>query len=94
MPGQQVDHNGIKVQLLGQIELATERGNPSDFLALSAPPCEGSVVRLTREPLRVMFHAAWERGAVSGSTHWSAAFLHAPAACPGCAAVRLQRQRV
>ena len=42
VPGQKVDHNGIKVQLLGQIELASERGHPSDFLALSAPsspPC-------------------------------------------------------
>lgn len=37
VPGQKVDHNGVKVQLLGQVELASERGNPSDFLALSAP---------------------------------------------------------
>ena len=37
IPGKKVDHNGIKVQLLGQIELASERGHPSDFLALSEP---------------------------------------------------------
>ena len=35
IPGKKVEHNGIKVQLLGQIELASERGHPSDFLALS-----------------------------------------------------------
>ena len=42
VPGQKVDHNGIKVQLLGQIELASERGHPSDFLALSAPQMSNS----------------------------------------------------
>ncbi len=33
-PGKKVEHQGIKVQLLGQIELKTERGSPNDFLAL------------------------------------------------------------
>ena len=33
-PGKKVEHQGIKVQLLGQIELKTDRGNPHDFLAL------------------------------------------------------------
>ncbi|KAA6417127.1 MAG: subunit of retromer complex [Trebouxia sp. A1-2] len=40
-PGKKVEHQGIKVQLLGQIELKTERGTPNDFLALVrdlAPP--------------------------------------------------------
>ena len=35
-PGKKIDHHGIKVQLLGQIELATERGHPQDFLGLGA----------------------------------------------------------
>eukprot|EP00882_Tetradesmus_deserticola_P010731 GHRQ01011333.1.p1 GENE.GHRQ01011333.1~~GHRQ01011333.1.p1 ORF type:complete len:107 (+),score=30.41 GHRQ01011333.1:507-827(+) len=29
-----VEHTGIKVQLLGQIELASERGSPHDFVSL------------------------------------------------------------
>ena len=33
-PGKKVEHQGIKVQLLGQIELKTDKGNPHDFLAL------------------------------------------------------------
>ena len=33
-PGKKLEHQGIKVQLLGQIELKTERGSPNDFLAL------------------------------------------------------------
>ena len=33
-PGKKVEHQGIRVQLLGQIELKTERGSPQDFLAL------------------------------------------------------------
>ncbi|KAL3158408.1 hypothetical protein ABBQ38_010643 [Trebouxia sp. C0009 RCD-2024] len=40
-PGKKVEHQGIKVQLLGQIELKTDRGNPHDLLALVrdlAPP--------------------------------------------------------
>jgi len=36
-PGKKVEHQGIKVQLLGQIELKTERGSPNDFLALGGP---------------------------------------------------------
>ncbi|KAK9833956.1 hypothetical protein WJX74_010963 [Apatococcus lobatus] len=34
IPGKKLEHQGIKVQLLGQIELASERGHPHDFLAL------------------------------------------------------------
>ena len=33
-PGKKLDHSGIRVQLLGQIELASERGHPQDFLGL------------------------------------------------------------
>jgi hypothetical protein len=29
-----VEHSGIKVQLIGQIELASERGTPHDFVSL------------------------------------------------------------
>ena len=29
-----IDHQGIKVQLLGQIELASERGQPHEFVSL------------------------------------------------------------
>ena len=29
-----IDHQGIKVQLLGQIELITERGQPHEFVSL------------------------------------------------------------
>lgn len=29
-----VEHSGIKVQLIGQIELASERGSPHDFVSL------------------------------------------------------------
>jgi hypothetical protein len=32
-----VEHSGIKVQLLGQIELASERGSPHDFVSLGGP---------------------------------------------------------
>jgi hypothetical protein len=34
-----VEHSGIKVQLLGQIELASERGSPHDFVSLGALSC-------------------------------------------------------
>jgi hypothetical protein len=34
-----VEHSGIKVQLLGQIELASERGSPHDFVSLGALTC-------------------------------------------------------
>jgi hypothetical protein len=40
-----VEHSGVKVQLLGQIELASERGHYHDFVALGtshwAPCAEG-----------------------------------------------------
>jgi hypothetical protein len=32
-----VEHSGIKVQLLGQIELASERGSPHEFVSLGEP---------------------------------------------------------
>lgn len=34
IPGKKLEHQGIKVQLIGQIELATERGHPHDFVNL------------------------------------------------------------
>jgi hypothetical protein len=34
IPGKKVEHQGIKVQLLGQIELASERGHPHTFISL------------------------------------------------------------
>ena len=34
-----VEHNGIKVQLLGQIELASERGQYHDFVTLGESQC-------------------------------------------------------
>lgn len=41
VPGKRVEHQGIKVQLIGRIELASERGVRHDFLSLArelAPP--------------------------------------------------------
>lgn len=34
VPGKRVEHQGIRVQLLGEIELATERGYPHEFVSL------------------------------------------------------------
>jgi vacuolar protein sorting-associated protein 26 len=42
VPGKKVEHQGIKVQLLGQIELASERGHPHDFVSLGARPAGGN----------------------------------------------------
>ena len=39
IPGKKVEHQGIKVQLLGQIELASERGHPHTFISLGALSC-------------------------------------------------------
>ena len=36
IPGKKVEHQGIKVQLLGQIELASERGHPHTFISLGS----------------------------------------------------------
>lgn len=52
-PGKKVEHQGIKVQLLGQIELKTDRGNPHDFLAL------GMHYHPLMCPLSVHHQAAW-----------------------------------
>jgi len=41
VPGKKVEHQGIKVQLLGQIELASERGHPHDFVSLGARALSG-----------------------------------------------------
>jgi len=41
IPGKRVDHQGVRVQLVGEIELASERGHPHEFLSLVrdvAPP--------------------------------------------------------
>ncbi|KAL4442451.1 hypothetical protein ABPG77_005035 [Micractinium sp. CCAP 211/92] len=41
IPGKRADHQGIRVQLLGEVELASERGHPHQFLSLVrdlAPP--------------------------------------------------------
>ncbi|KAF6257338.1 vacuolar protein sorting-associated protein 26-domain-containing protein [Scenedesmus sp. NREL 46B-D3] len=51
-----VEHSGIKVQLLGQIELASERGSPHDFVSLVrelAPP--GDVASAAQKPLPFEF---------------------------------------
>ena len=34
LTAKKTEHQGIKVQLLGQIELASERGQPHDFVSL------------------------------------------------------------
>lgn len=34
IPGKRVEHSGIRVQLVGEIELASERGYPHEFLSL------------------------------------------------------------
>jgi hypothetical protein len=36
IPGKRADHQGIRVQLLGEVELALERGHPHQFLSLGA----------------------------------------------------------
>lgn len=36
IPGKRADHQGIRVQLLGEVELASERGHPHQFLSLGA----------------------------------------------------------
>lgn len=33
--GKKVDHQGVKVQLIGEIELASEKGHPSEFVCLN-----------------------------------------------------------
>lgn len=43
IPGKKADHLGIRVQLIGQIELAAERGHPTDFLSLGARPAGGAL---------------------------------------------------
>ncbi|KDD74853.1 vacuolar protein sorting-associated protein 26, partial [Helicosporidium sp. ATCC 50920] len=43
IPGRRVDHQGIHVQLIGEIELASDRGRPHEFLSLVrdlSPPGE------------------------------------------------------
>ena len=37
MPGKKLEHQGIKVQLLGQIELVSARGHFHDFVSLGVP---------------------------------------------------------
>lgn len=37
IPGKKVDHQGIRVQLVGEIELAAERGHPHEFVSLGEP---------------------------------------------------------
>ena len=34
IPGKRADHQGIRIQLLGEVELASERGHPHQFLSL------------------------------------------------------------
>jgi hypothetical protein len=45
IPGKRADHQGIRVQLLGEVELAAERGHPHQFLSLGgrrrSPPAAG-----------------------------------------------------
>lgn len=51
-----VEHSGIKVQLIGQIELASERGTPHDFVSLVrelAPP--GDIASAAQKPLTFEF---------------------------------------
>lgn len=36
IPGRRTEHQGIRVQLLGEVELASERGHPHQFLSLGA----------------------------------------------------------
>ena len=43
IPGKRVEHLGLRVQLLGEIELASEKGRPHEFVSLVrdlAPPGE------------------------------------------------------
>ena len=34
VPGKRLEHQGIRVQLVGEIEMASERGHPHEFLSL------------------------------------------------------------
>lgn len=38
LPGKRMDHQGIRVQLVGEVELASERGHPHEFLSLGEHP--------------------------------------------------------
>lgn len=47
-PGRKMEHQGIKIQLIGRIELASERGTRHDFVSLTrelAPPGDLSATR-------------------------------------------------
>jgi len=40
-PGRRLEHAGIKIQLIGRIELAADRGTKHDFLKLGARGMDG-----------------------------------------------------
>ena len=49
-PGKKVEHQGMKVELLGTIELFFDRGNTYDFCAM------GESVSATRDAIRCRLH--------------------------------------
>lgn len=53
VPGKKLEHQGIRVQLLGQIELLSSRGHFHDFVALGEPSDLPS--ELFRMPLAPIF---------------------------------------
>ena len=62
-PGKKVEHQGIRVQLLGQIELKTERGSPQDFLALGDSDDTLTTMQVVTTPVFATsctpLHPAW-----------------------------------
>jgi vacuolar protein sorting-associated protein 26 len=60
VPGRRVEHQGIRVQLVGEIEMASERGHPHEFVSLGELSCGArSARRAARLPLcRHAFPAA------------------------------------
>lgn len=74
-----VEHQGIKVQLLGQIELASERGQPHEFLSLGKPG--GWVVGWWASCRAVEVTPRAVYGCMDSALHKRHSMMRTPAAC-------------
>lgn len=74
-----VEHQGIKVQLLGQIELASERGQPHEFLSLGKPG--GWVVGWWASCRAVEVTPRAVHGCMDSALHKLHGMMRTPAAC-------------
>ena len=73
IPGRRADHQGVRIQLLGEVELAVERGHPHQFLSLGALRC-AALLRVYGAECWVMCRlsagiAGWSAGWVARLTH-------------------------